>query len=36
MVDSVRTEGETSVFVLDGQVVSQAQKVPTVRGDPGA
>ena len=29
MVDSVRTEGETSVFVLDGQVVSQAQKVPT-------
>ena len=28
MVDSVRTEGETSVFVLDGQVVSQAQKVP--------
>ena len=28
MVESVRTEGETSVFVLDGQVVSQAQKVP--------
>ncbi len=28
VVDSVRTEGETSVFVLDGQVVSQAQKVP--------
>jgi glutathione synthase/RimK-type ligase-like ATP-grasp enzyme len=28
MVDSVRTEGEASVFVLDGQVVSQAQKVP--------
>ena len=28
MVDSIRTEGETSVFVLDGQVVSQAQKVP--------
>ncbi len=28
LVESVRTEGETSVFVLDGQVVSQAQKVP--------
>ena len=28
MVESVRTEGETSVFVLDGQVVSQARKVP--------
>ena len=28
IVESVRTEGETSVFVLDGQVVSQAQKVP--------
>ena len=28
MIDSVRTEGETSVFVLDGQVVSQAQKLP--------
>jgi glutathione synthase/RimK-type ligase-like ATP-grasp enzyme len=28
MVESVRTEGETSVFVLDGRVVSQAQKVP--------
>ena len=28
MVESVRTEGEASVFVLDGQVVSQAQKVP--------
>ncbi|MCW2762545.1 MAG: hypothetical protein JWR85_2746 [Marmoricola sp.] len=30
LVESVRTEGETSVFVLDGQVVSQAQKVPAV------
>ena len=28
LVESVRTEGETSVFVLDGQVVSQAQKLP--------
>jgi glutathione synthase/RimK-type ligase-like ATP-grasp enzyme len=28
LVESVRTEGETSVFVLDGQVVSQVQKVP--------
>ena len=28
LVGSVRTEGETSVFVLGGQVVSQAQKVP--------
>ena len=28
VVDSVRTEGETSVFVLDGEVVSQAQKRP--------
>jgi glutathione synthase/RimK-type ligase-like ATP-grasp enzyme len=28
VVDSVRTEGETSVFVIDGQVVSQAQKRP--------
>jgi glutathione synthase/RimK-type ligase-like ATP-grasp enzyme len=28
LVDSVRTEGETSVFVLDGAVVSQAQKRP--------
>jgi glutathione synthase/RimK-type ligase-like ATP-grasp enzyme len=28
VVESVRTEGETSVFVLDGEVVSQAQKVP--------
>jgi glutathione synthase/RimK-type ligase-like ATP-grasp enzyme len=28
LVESVRTEGETSVFVLGGQVVSQAQKVP--------
>jgi len=28
LVEAVRTEGETSVFVLDGQVVSQAQKVP--------
>jgi glutathione synthase/RimK-type ligase-like ATP-grasp enzyme len=28
LVDSVRTEGETSVFVLGGEVVSQVQKVP--------
>jgi glutathione synthase/RimK-type ligase-like ATP-grasp enzyme len=28
LVDSVRTEGEISVFVLGGQVVSQAQKRP--------
>jgi glutathione synthase/RimK-type ligase-like ATP-grasp enzyme len=28
LVESVRSEGETSVFVLDGRVVSQAQKVP--------
>ena len=28
LVESVRTEGETSVFVLDGEVVGQAQKVP--------
>ena len=28
LVESVRTEGETSVFVLGGQVVSQAQKRP--------
>lgn len=28
LVDSVRTEGETSIFVLDGKVVSQAQKQP--------
>ena len=28
LVESVRDEGETSVFVLDGQVVSQARKVP--------
>ncbi|MCW2849287.1 MAG: hypothetical protein JWR90_3261 [Marmoricola sp.] len=28
LVESVRTEGETSVFVIDGEVVSQAQKVP--------
>ena len=32
LVDSVRTEGETTVFVFDGQVVSQAQKVPA-RGE---
>jgi glutathione synthase/RimK-type ligase-like ATP-grasp enzyme len=30
LVENVRTEGETSVFVLDGQVVSQAQKTPAV------
>lgn len=28
LVESVRTEGETSVFVLGGEVVSQAQKRP--------
>lgn len=28
LVESVRTEGETSVFVLGGAVVSQVQKVP--------
>lgn len=28
LVDSVRTEGETSVFVIDGVPVSQARKVP--------
>jgi glutathione synthase/RimK-type ligase-like ATP-grasp enzyme len=28
VVESVRTEGETSVFVIDGEVVSQAQKRP--------
>jgi glutathione synthase/RimK-type ligase-like ATP-grasp enzyme len=28
LVESVRTEGETSVFVFDGEVVSQAQKRP--------
>ena len=28
LVESVRTEGETSVFVLGGRVVSQARKVP--------
>jgi len=28
LVESVRTAGETSVFVLDGVVVSQAEKVP--------
>jgi glutathione synthase/RimK-type ligase-like ATP-grasp enzyme len=28
LVEAVRTEGETSVYVIDGQVVSQAQKVP--------
>ena len=28
LVESVRTEGETSVFVLDGVVVSQARKLP--------
>ena len=36
LVESVRTEGETSVFVLDGEVVSQAQKVPGRGRDPGA
>lgn len=30
LVESVRTEGETSVFVLGGEVVSQAQKVPAL------
>jgi glutathione synthase/RimK-type ligase-like ATP-grasp enzyme len=28
LVESVRTEGETSVFVLGGRVVSQVRKVP--------
>lgn len=28
LVESVRTEGETSVFVLDGRVVSQVRKLP--------
>ncbi len=28
LVESVREEGETSVFVLDGEVVSQVQKLP--------
>ncbi|MBD8868407.1 ATP-grasp domain-containing protein [Nocardioides donggukensis] len=28
LVDAVRTEGETSVFVLDGVAVSQADKLP--------
>jgi glutathione synthase/RimK-type ligase-like ATP-grasp enzyme len=28
LVESVRTEGESSVFVIDGRVVSQARKVP--------
>jgi glutathione synthase/RimK-type ligase-like ATP-grasp enzyme len=28
MVESVHDEGETSVFVLDGEVVSQARKLP--------
>jgi glutathione synthase/RimK-type ligase-like ATP-grasp enzyme len=28
LVESVRTEGESSVFVIDGQVVSQARKIP--------
>jgi glutathione synthase/RimK-type ligase-like ATP-grasp enzyme len=28
LVESVRTDGETSVFVLGGEVVSQVQKVP--------
>ena len=30
LVESVRTEGETSVFVLGGEAVSLAQKVPAV------
>ena len=29
LVESVRTEGETSVFVLDGEVVAQVDKVPS-------
>jgi hypothetical protein len=28
LVGSVRTEGETSVFVIDGRVVSQVDKLP--------
>ena len=34
LVESVRTEGETSVFVLGGQVVSQVRKLADGRGDP--
>lgn len=30
LVDSIRTRGETSVFVLDGRAVSQVDKVPAV------
>ncbi|GAB3662154.1 hypothetical protein GCM10027596_23140 [Nocardioides korecus] len=33
LVDSVRTEGETSVFVLGGEPVSQARKVPAAGGE---
>jgi hypothetical protein len=29
LLDSVRTEGETSVFVLGGQTVSQVDKLPS-------
>ena len=29
LVASVRTEGETSVFVLDGRAVSQVDKLPS-------
>lgn len=28
LVESIHTEGETSVFVIDGEVVAQVQKVP--------
>ncbi len=28
LVESVREEGETSVYVMDGEVVSQVQKLP--------
>lgn len=31
LVESVRTEGETSVFVLDGRAVSQVDKLPSGR-----
>ena len=35
LVESVRTEGETSVFVLGGVPVSQARKLPGGGRDPG-
>ncbi|MFZ5846807.1 MAG: ATP-grasp domain-containing protein [Actinomycetota bacterium] len=33
LVESVRTEGETSVFVLGGRVSAQARKVPAAGGE---